>query len=510
MGIPANETPNNVEDLYYPKNAEWKELEFTPLPHNPNYELDPHRPFIDNVVLERDGKDYYRTKEVMDVWFDSGAMPFAQSHYMFKDKNIIQKTFDKDELEYPADFISEAIDQTRGWFYTLHAIGAITGKGKAYRNVICLGHLLDANGKKMSKSIGNIVEPWSMMNKYGADTLRLWMYSVNQPGDSKNFDEKTVKETEGKILTLLYNVLSFYDLYRDKNLETNDIPNADNVLDQWILAKLNELVINMTNNLDGYKLLEPVRELREFIGDLSTWYLRRSRDRLKDGDVNAKKTLYYVLKTTAKLLAPFAPFSADDIWQKLKTNEDSLSVHLVEWPKELLTGLALNKGEVPKAEGVLAEMQKVRDVCTEGHALRKKLNIAVKQPLAKLTITDFPISEKYYQIIMDELNVESVVVDPNLSVYGAHVILDSEITPELKRKGNYRELVRALQDLRKETGLTPDDTINLKISENSKELLLGFENDLKKTVQIRDVEFIDGINEITIDDQVYKISIEKC
>ncbi len=493
MGIPVNETPNDVEELYYPKNAEWKELEFTPLPHNPNYELDPHRPFIDDVVLEKDGIEYHRTKEVMDVWFDSGAMPFAQDHFMFKDKNILEKVFTKDDLDYPADFISEAIDQTRGWFYTLHAVGALTGKGKAYKNVICLGHLLDANGKKMSKSIGNIVEPWSMMDKYGADTLRLWMYSVNQPGDSKNFDEKTVKETEGKILTLLYNVLSFYDLYRDKGLENNNIPNGDNVLDQWILAKLNELVLSMTNNLDGYKLLEPVREMREFIGDLSTWYLRRSRDRLKDGDVDAKKTLYYVLKTTAKLLAPFAPFSADDIWQKLKTNDDVLSVHLAEWPKAQV---------LVSSEQVLVEMQKVRDVCTEGNALRKKLNIAVKQPLASFTIVG-ELSSNYFEIIKDELNVKNILI-------GTEFAYDTIITPELKREGNYRELVRALQDLRKETGLTPDDMINLKISENSKDLLDGFTDDLKKTVQIEDIEFIGGENEINIDGQVYKINIEKC
>jgi isoleucyl-tRNA synthetase len=482
MGLTINDTPNDIEALYYPKNAEWKELEFTPLPHNANYELDPHRPFIDDVVLEKDGIDYHRTKEVMDVWFDSGAMPFAQDHYMFKDKNILEKVFTKDELDYPADFISEAIDQTRGWFYTLHAIGALTGKGKAYKNVICLGHLLDANGKKMSKSIGNIVEPWSMMDKYGADTLRLWMYSVNQPGDSKNFDEKTVKETEGKILTLLYNVLSFYELYRDKDLENNLTADslqltANGVLDQWILSKLNELVTSMTNNLDGYKLLEPVREMREFIGDLSTWYLRRSRDRLKDGDVSAKQTLYYVLKTIAKLMAPFAPFSAEDIWQKLKTNDDVLSVHLTEWPKALLTGLALNKGEVPKAEGVIAEMQKVRDVCTEGNALRKKLNIAVKQPLSSFTVAG-DLSNNYFEIIKDELNVKEILI-------GTEFTYDTIITPELKREGNYRELVRALQDLRKETGLTPDDIINLKISENSKELLSGFENDLKRPCKSR-------------------------
>ena len=396
-------------------------------------------------------------------------------------------------MAYPADFISEAIDQTRGWFYTLHAIGALMGKGKAFKNVICLGHLLDAEGKKMSKSVGNIVDPWVMLDKYGADTLRLWMYSVNQPGDSKNFDEKTVKDTEGKIITLLYNVLSFYDLYRDKNLETRNYKlEPNNILDQWILVRLDQLVGDITTNLDNYKLLEPVRDMREFINDLSTWYLRRSRDRLKDGDVEAKQTLYYVLKTLAKILAPFAPFTAEDIWQKLKLPDDEISVHLVNWPKvEVLVS----------SDEVLETMQKVRAICTEGNALRKKLNIAVKQPLASFTVNE-SISKDYLDIIKDELNVKEIII-------GTEFAYDTNITPELKREGDYRELVRALQDLRKEIGLTPSDVINLKISENAKQLLAGFETDLKKTVQISQIVFADGENEITVDEQVYKVSIEK-
>src|SRR5665213_836245 len=168
-----------------------------------------------------------KVPEVLDVWFDSGAMPFAQDHYPFATKDIL----------YPANYISEAIDQTRGWFYTLHAVGILMGRGKAYKNVICLGHLLDASGKKMSKSVGNVVEPFEAMDKYGADALRLWMYSVNQPGESKNFDEKTVALLSQQVFGLLYNVLAFYELYRDKSLETDSKrPNSKNILDQWILA----------------------------------------------------------------------------------------------------------------------------------------------------------------------------------------------------------------------------------------------------------------------------------
>ncbi|MEI6400480.1 MAG: class I tRNA ligase family protein, partial [bacterium] len=487
----AQENNAHFDDM---KNAEVRAIDFVPVPHNENYELDPHRPFIDEVILEKDGKEFHRIKEVMDVWFDSGAMPFAQDHYPFEHKKDIDGGIFTKSHSYPADFISEAIDQTRGWFYTLHAIGVLMGKGKAYKNVICLGHLLDAEGKKMSKSIGNIVNPWEAMDKFGVDTLRLWMYSVNQPGDSKNFDEKTVKELEGKVFTLTYNILSFYELYRDVSLE----PSAQslvptNVLDQWILARFNFLVEKATEGLDNYKTFEPVREIRDFVGDLSTWYLRRSRDRLKDGDKEAKQTLYYVLKNFAKILAPFAPFSAEDLWLKLRTENDQISVHLTSWP------------EIQKVDtAVLEEMQKVRDICTQGNALRKSTGIPVRQPLNQLKVESQKLKDEYTQIICDELNIKGVE-------YGNSegFVLDTEITPELKREGNYRELVRALQDLRKETGLTPEDTINLTISENAKTLVEEFEADLKKTVQIREVIFADGSNEIKIDTEVYKVSIEK-
>ena len=487
-----------VSDFKRFGNAEIRKLDFTPLPHNEKYLLDPHRPFIDDIVLEKDEKVFYRTKEVMDVWFDSGAMPFAQDHYLFRKQNLLSKVFTNEKtIGYPADFISEAIDQTRGWFYTLHAVGALVGWGKAYKNVICLGHLLDASGKKMSKSIGNIVDPWVMMDKYGVDTLRLWMYSVNQPGDSKNFDEKTVKELEGKILTLLYNVLSFYELYRDKDLEDQlmlkDLHSKiDNVLDGWILNRLNQLIINTTNNLDNYKLFEPVRELRDFISDLSTWYLRRSRDRLKDGDTGAKQTLYYVLKTISQIMAPFAPFTAEDIWQKLHTEKDEISVHLSSWPKPDDVDVEL-----------IEEMNLVRDLCTEGNALRKKINIPVRQPLASFTIKDvLPVNKQYFEIICDELNVKQTIV-------GTEYKLDTNITPELKREGVYRELVRALQDMRKSSGLTPDDIVSLTISKNAENLIKDFESDLKKIVQINEINFADGDNEVLIAEDVYRISIQK-
>ncbi|MES2416481.1 MAG: class I tRNA ligase family protein, partial [Patescibacteria group bacterium] len=223
----------DVKDFHYFQNAEIKELDFVPLPHNDNFELDFHKPYIDQVVLEDNGEIMTRTPEVMDVWFDSGAMPYAQDHFPFEgEKNK--------PAYFPADFISEAIDQTRGWFYTLVAVAALFDKETPVKNIICLGHLLDAQGQKMSKSKGNVIDPWEEMNKWGADTVRMWMYSVTSPGDSKNYDEKVVRELHGKIFTLFGNILSFYELYRDKKLENNEKPNSQNVLDQWILLRLEE------------------------------------------------------------------------------------------------------------------------------------------------------------------------------------------------------------------------------------------------------------------------------
>jgi isoleucyl-tRNA synthetase len=446
----------------YFENGEVKATTFIRMPHNANFELDLHRPFIDDVVLEKEGKEFRRTKEVMDVWLDSGAMPFAQDHYPFATKKIL----------YPADYISEAIDQTRGWFYTLHAVGALMGKGLAYKNVICLGHLLDANGKKMSKSLGNIVDPWEMIPKYGVDTLRLWMYSVNQPGEPKNFDEKTVLELKRQTFGLLYNVLAFYELYRDPSLE-NSRSKSKNVLDVWILSRLDDLIKISTDNIENYKLLEPVRAMKEFINDLSTWYLRRSRERIKEGDKEAKETLYFVLKTLAKVTAPFAPFASEDIWQKLKTAEDEESVHLAEWPKA-------GKAD-PK---VLKNMEEVRSIVSLGLEARQKAGIPVRQPLGKLEINK-TLDKAYLDVIKDELNVKTVIS-------GREFKLDTQITPELKEEGSYRELVRAIQDLRKKEGFTPSDKIVLTVGEENRSLVQKFGSEIKRAVLASEIKVVEG------------------
>ena len=526
-GLDKEETMDDIKNNFLLKNAEIKEFNFIPLPHNENYELDLHKPYIDEVNLVCDcGGNLIRVKEVMDVWFDSWAMPFAQDHYPFdpEGKQAFYRAGNKklQKLLYPADFICEAIDQTRGWFYTLHAVGVLMGRGKAFKNVICLWHLLDASGKKMSKSLGNIIDPWTMMEKYGVDTLRLWMYSVNQPGESKNFDEKTVLELHRQVFGLLYNILAFYELYRDKKIEKNNQPNPDNILNQWILAKLDELIKLTTENLDNYRLLEPTRAIRNFIGDLSTWYLRRSRDRIKNGDEEAKQILYFVLKTLAKIMAPFAPFAAEDIWLKLKNKGDKESVHLAEWPKAGKRSdlFGFLRSDLREAKKILTDMEIVRKIVTLGLEARQKAGIKVRQPLAllKLKVESGKLSGKYLDLIKDEINVKEIILEKRSELKSSErpdlgeILLDTKITPELKLEGNYRELVRAVQDMRKKMGLTPNDVISLVIETNDigKKLIQKFEVELLKIVLASKIEFKENDGEETkIDELVFKIKIKK-
>jgi len=421
--------------------------------------LDPHKPFIDEITYEKNGKVMRRVPEVMDVWFDSGAMPFAQDHY----------PFDSD-VKYPADFISEAIDQTRGWFYTLHAVGALMGKGKAYKNVISLGHILDSEGQKMSKSKGNTINPWEAMDKYGVDALRFWMYSVNQPGEPKNFDEKTVDEIVKKVFNLLLNVVTFYNMAEKDVTPTNK---SNNVLDKWIISYLNKLKLSVEDNLDNYKLLEASRDIREFVGDLSQWYIRRSRDRFRDGDEEALGTTRFVLLELSKIIAPFMPFLAEDVYKKLKGEKES--VHLEDWPES---------GEVDTE--LLEDMKMTRDAASKALEMRAKANIKVRQPLQKLWIPH-DLSSALKEVIADEVNVKEVIHDKDFD-------LDINITQELEEEGDMREVVRAIQGLRKKAGLNPSDEISLRVSADGKvkNFIEKFSEEIIKPTNVKEFIFEEG------------------
>jgi len=324
------------------------------------------------------------------------------------------------------------------------------------------------------------------------------MYSVNQPGESKNFDEKTVMELHRQVFGLLYNVLAFYELYREPSLENLEYKKSDNILDQWIISRFNELTENTTKHLDNYKLLEPVRAIRDFMDDLSTWYLRRSRDRIKNGDENAKKTLYFVLKNLARLMAPFTPIASEDIWQKLKNEKELESIHLTSWPES---------NSIDKK--LIEEMKEVRDVVTLGLQARQKAGIPVRQPLSKIIITDNKLSDEYIEILKDELNIKNVeFIDGSEQ----KVELDTNINEDLKQEGNYRELLRAIQDIRKKNGLNTNDVITLVINTDNvgQEIINKFKSEIMKAVNTSEIQFKenDGV-EIKIDNINFNITLIK-
>lgn len=491
LGADIKRAKKMKKDLaHHFKYAEFGELPFVPLPHDENYLLDLHKPFIDQIELfDERGEKLTRVKEVMDVWFDSGGMPFAQDGLN-----------PKGEMQYPADFISEAVDQTRGWFYTLHAIGVLMGKGKAFKNVICLGHVLDANGVKMSKHIGNVVDPWEEMSKYGVDALRMWMYTVNQPGDSKNFDEKTVDEIVKKIFNLTTNVISFFELYRDKNVRPHN--KSENILDKWILSSLHVFLQEGDNNLDKFKIFEAARSIRDFVNDLSTWYIRRSRDRFKSEDIkdrnDALATTHFVLLNLAKYMAPFMPFFAESLYLNLKDQNDPESVHLCEWPAPDVFD-----------EKIIENMKLVRNIVSEVLMIRNKENIKVRQPLNELKVKSKKLEndDEYLDLIKDEVNVKSISFNDKLET---EVELDTNITPELQKEGNARDFIRAVQELRKEKKLLPADEINLLVEtdEVGKEFLNSVSEEIKKPTNVSQIIFEnnDGA-ELKIENFVFKISL---
>ena len=435
--------------------------------------FDPHRPFVDEYTIEcpKCQKEMHRVEDVCDVWFDSGCMPFAQWHYPFENKEMID-----DGKQFPGDYISEAIDQTRGWFYTLHAVGVLLGKGLAYKNCICLGHLLDSKGKKMSKSLGNIVDPWTVIDKYGADAVRWWMYTVNQPGESKNFDERDVDTIVKKVFNILWNVKTFYQMYEQKHGAPQDRTKVPkNILDQWVLSRLNSLIKDSTKWLEGYKVTEPARAIADFVTDLSTWYVRRSRDRFKSEDEQVRAEAMITLRTclieTTKLMAPFTPFISEAIYKELEDGKES--VHLEDWP---------STDEKLIDQNLLETMEQARRVVSEALKQREETKMPVKQPLAKATVQGMKaLDDKVVELIKDEVNIKAV----EFKEKGDFAVeLDTKLTPELKREGFVREIVRKVNGLRKGADLTIEDRIEL--------YLVSDADEVKKTLEEHGEEILRG------------------
>ena len=454
--------------------------------------LDLHRPYVDKISLHCSSESctgtMNRIPEVMDAWFDSGAMPYAQWHYPFENENIVH------EGKFPADYICEAVDQTRGWFYSLHALGTLLHDQPAYKNVICLGLILDGRGRKMSKRVGNVVEPSSVLDVTGADALRWYLFTASHPGEPRRFSDKLVSETLRRVLLTLWNVYSFFTNYATiDNFTPDDVPDdwkPENELDRWILSELNVLVTQVDDLLEQYNPTDAGRKIQEFIDGLSNWYVRRSRRRFwrseNDSDkISAYATLYGCLCTVSKLMAPLAPFISEEIYQNLvgTVSDGSVdSVHLCEFPK---ADDSLIDQELMDATRLAMR------VSSMGRAARSRAGLKVRQPLSVMAVnTRNEDEEKYLDWVrtqvLEELNVKDLVsftqisglmdkvksesgesIDAYVKIdefsvvieSGYMVALDGELSEELIEEGLARELAHRIQNMRKDSNFDLTDRI---------------------------------------------------
>ncbi len=532
-------------------------------------DIELHKPYIDNVHLKCPdcGKEMTRFKEVIDCWFDSGSMPFAQLHYPFENKDLFEK-------EFPAGFISEAVDQTRGWFYTLTAIGTALFGRSPFENCIVLGHVLDGKGQKMSKSKKNGVDPFLLLDTVGADATRWHFYTCSAPWLPTRLSLENVQETQRGFLATLWNVYSFYVLYAEIDkfnpLNYKDFK-SENVMDKWIISELNTLVKEVDEKLEKYDITGSANQIEAFTDRLSNWYVRRNRERfwgteLTDDKIGAYVTLYRVLVTLSKISAPFIPFMTEEIYQNLVVGLDrdaEESIHLCSWPE-------VNEAEVDKK--LEEEMDLAYTIVKLGRSARNSVNIKNRQPLSKMLISVKNLPEYYSDIVKEELNVKDVVlgadmknyvdfeIKPNLPVLGKEygrlipqikqkiaefnqmelatkveagnieyieigevqiplskdnllvtmqgkdgfafsgtgeigVVIETEITPELREEGYLREILSKVQNMRKDSGFEVMDNINLYVGGNEtlEAVVKKYEDIIKHDTLARDILYnVDG------------------
>jgi isoleucyl-tRNA synthetase len=546
-----------------------------------------HKPFIDNVHLKcpQCGKSMIRVEEVIDCWFDSGSMPFAQHHYPFENKEMF-------EANFPAQFISEAVDQTRGWFYTLLAISTTVFDTNPFENCIVLGHVLDKDGLKMSKHKGNVLSPFTVLDNQGADALRWYFYTASAPWLPSRFYEAAVIDAQRKFIGTLWNVYSFYILYAElDNFDPTKYESfkSGNIMDKWMMSKLNSLVKNIDDHLENYRITQGALELEAFVDELSNWYVRRNRSRywvesLTDDKIGAYMTLYRVIVTFAKLAAPFIPFVTEELYQNLVVAFDEKapeSVHLCSFPK-------YNEDQVDKE--LEDEMDKANKTVKLGRSARNAANIKNRQPLAKMLVSLGTLPEYYGDIVKEELNIKEVElgadlskyvqfeIKPNLPVLGKPygklipgirkaigamnqmelaqtinkgnvvtinvggteielnserllvtmqglsgyafagegemgVVLDTNITQELKEEGNVREILSKIQNMRKESGFEVADKIKIYVSGNEmlQNIISKFEDQIKRDTLAVEVIYNDNKehNEVKVNGEDLGLNLEK-
>lgn len=444
---------------------------------------DYHRPWVDDIEFDLDGVHYTRIDKVLDCWFESGSMPFAQFHYPFE--NV-----EKFEQNFPGDFIVEYVGQVRAWFYYMHAVNVGLFGHNAFKNVIVTGNIQGNDGRKMSKSLGNFTDPNELMDQYSADSLRfLLLQSPVLSGEDFTLLDKDVGDVARK-LSMVWNMYDFFTMYAEVDGWEFDGDLSDptdqltNPLDQWIVSRLHQLIAHVEQGMDDYDIPTAVKPILPFIEDASNWYVRRSRRRFWKSDEiddknNAYRTLHYVLTQLSLVLAPFTPFLAEELYQKLTGGE---SVHLLDWP---------TAGRVN--ELVVSDMEQLREYVNIGLGIRAKERQKVRQPLASVTVPSVGTTFDYTDILKDELNVKDVVI-------GEEVYLDLEVTPALHREGLAREVVRFVQNARKDAGLNVDDRITLSLKTASEQLA--------KAIHDHQADIANETLASTVTDESYVFSVE--
>ncbi len=484
---------------------------------------DPHRPYIDDITFEKDGETYKRIPDVLDVWYDSGAMPFARFHYPFENK----EKFDK---KFPAQYIAESVDQTRGWFYSLLAISTSLFNKEAYENVVMSGFVLDDNGVKLSKSKGNYTEPKTMIESFGADAIRSNFFTTPIcAGEDTTISSKTLKTQTQEYILPLWNIFAYLTTYANihnwspreelaynsrKNIDDahpwDHIPfdDIENEINAWIIYRLQETIHNSELALTAYDIPKATKAIKELVDDTSKWFIRSSRENFAEGNQNSIETLYYVFIEILKLLAPFTPFITDYMYRELvvsKLDGAKESIHLTDYPE-------VDRAYIEQYSRLADEMQIVRKICEMGHTLRVNNQMKVRQPLSELQVQSTNevvpvITEWMSEMIKNELNVKDVLdkavihetdtlkinEDTNIKVL---IGLETKLTDELKDEGFVRELTRALQSQRKKMGLQQGQTISIKLKPSDQVLRQTIERNvesIKKTVSATSIEFVEEI-----------------
>lgn len=414
----------------------------------PRKNVDLHKDYLDLVEFKCGcGKKMKRIPEVLDCWFESGAMPFAQFHYPFENKKLFEENF-------PSQFVAEYIGQTRAWFYYMLVLSTILFDKIPFENVLTTGTILAEDGSKMSKSKNNFPDPSLIFDRYGVDALRFYLLSSGvMNADNFNFSEKGVEEIYKKVMLLIYNVNQFYEPYK-QNLKE---PKPVEVIDKWIISRLNEFIKNFSDNFENYNTIKACSEVRSFVDDLSTWYVRRNRERFNKGDKTAVEVLGYVLDRFSKVVAPIIPFVSEKVYQTV--NGSDASVHLQEMPK----------ADLKKIDKKLMEdMSLTRELVSMALKERDRIKIPLKQPLSKIVLTGVKLDKKYLDLILEEVNVKKVEIKKGDEI---KIELDKTMTPELEAEGYAREFSRIVQAYRKELGMKKEQKIYLILSTENEELI---------------------------------------